>query len=338
MRKIITSAIVACLFTAGLYAQQDAMFTKYMFNSLVYNPAYAGSKDHMAIALLHRTQWWGIDGAPTTQTLTAHTPLRNERVGVGFNATNDVIGPTHTIQANLSYAYRIPVGKKSKLAVGVQGGVISWRADWNKLTLEDELDGAYDGDLEPNFILPNFGGGLYFYNDKFYAGLGVPHLLEYDLRKKGLNGEEIQTDIWAKQYRHYFFSTGAAIPLKGEMLVFKPSILIKNVGLFSPLNKDEEYQNFGAPTEFDIDLSLMFYQALWVGVSFRSAFEAFDNTSSYDSADIWAAYYLANGFRIGAAYDYTLTKLQGPAQGSFEVMLGYEFDYKTKQLVTPRYF
>ncbi len=337
MRKIITIAICACFFSTGLFAQQDAMFTKYMFNSLVYNPAYAGSKDHMSIGVLHRTQWWGIDGAPTTQTVTAHTPLRNERVGVGFNATNDIIGPTHTIQANLSYAYRIPVGDKSKLAIGIQGGVISWRADWNKLTLDQQADAAYD-DPEPSFILPNFGGGIYFYNDKFYMGLGVPHLLEYDLRKKGIDGGEIQTAVWAKQYRHYFFSTGVAIPIKGDMIIFKPSILIKNVGLLSGLAKDEVYQNFGAPTEFDIDLSFLFYEALWVGASFRSAIEAFDDSSSFDSVDLWASYYLANGFRIGAAYDYTLTKLQGPAQGSFEVMLGYEFNYKSKQLVTPRYF
>ncbi|HHS95513.1 MAG TPA: type IX secretion system membrane protein PorP/SprF [Phaeodactylibacter sp.] len=336
MRKIITTTICALLFSFGLYAQQDAMFTKYMFNSLVYNPAYAGSKDHMAIGLLHRTQWWGIDGAPTTQSITAHTPLRNDRVGVGLNLINDVIGPTHSIQANISYAYRIPIGK-SKLAIGVQGGVNSWRADWTKLSLEQQVDAAYD-DPSPSFILPNFGGGIYFYNDRFYMGLGVPHLIEYDLRKKGLDGGEVETPIWAKQYRHYFFSTGAAIPLKGEMLVFKPSILIKNVGLLSGINKDEAYQNLGAPTEFDIDLSLMFYQAFWIGASFRSAFEAFDDTSSFDSVDLWASYYLQNGLRIGAAYDYTLTKLQGPAQGSFEVMLGYEFNYKTKQLVTPRYF
>lgn len=331
MRKILTLLVFAFFSAGSVFAQQDAMFTKYMFNSLSYNPAYAGAKDHMAIGLLHRTQWWGIDGAPTTQSFTIHTPMRNERVGIGLSAINDVIGPTHTMQANLSYAYRIPVGK-SKLSIGLQGGVMNWRADWNKLNLQDGTDEAYS-ETDPNYWLPNFGAGIYFYNDKFYMGLGVPHLIEYDLRETNIN-----TSQWAKQYRHYFFSTGVALPLNGEMLVFKPSILIKNVGLLSSFNKDAAYQNFGAPTEFDIDLSLLFYQAFWVGASFRSAIEAFDDTSSFDSVDIWASYYLANGLRIGAAYDYTLTKLQGPAQGSFEVMLGYEFNYKTKQLVTPRYF
>jgi type IX secretion system PorP/SprF family membrane protein len=319
-------------FCALSYGQQDPMFTKYMFNSLAYNPAYAGAKDHMAISLLHRTQWWGIDGGPRTQTFTIHSPLKNERVGLGFNAVNDVIGPTNTMSANVSYAYRIPLGK-ARLAVGVQGGIINWRADWSKLNLQDVQDDAFS-EMSPNYLLPNFGAGLYFSTDKFYLGVGMPHLIEYDLRE-----EEVNTPQWAKQYRHYFFNAGTAIPIKGDAIIFKPSLMVKSVGLFSSINKDEAYQNIGAPTEFDIDVSLFFYRTLWVGASFRSAIEAItDDSSSFDSVDFWAAYYLSNGLRIGAAYDYTLTKLQSPAKGSFEIMLSYEFDYITKKAVTPRYF
>ncbi len=331
MRKIYI--LVILFFCCGMsYGQQDAMFTKYMFNSLSYNPAYAGSKDHMAISLLHRTQWWGIEGGPSTQTFSIHSPLRNERVGLGFTAVNDAIGPTNTLTANVSYAYRIPFGKY-RLSVGVQGGILNWRADWSKLSLENVADDAFS-EMSPNYLNPNFGAGIYFYSDKMYLGLGVPHLIEYDLREENINSPQ-----WAKQYRHYFFSAGAAIPVRGDAVIFKPSLLVKSVGLLSSFNKDEAYQNIGAPTEFDIDMSFMFYQTLWVGVSFRSAVEAItDDSSSFDSVDFWAAYYLSNGLRIGAAYDYTLTRLQTPAQGSFEVMLSYEFDYITKQAVTPRYF
>lgn len=331
MRKLYTLAVFVIICSIS-YGQQDAMFTKYMFNSLAYNPAYAGAKDHMAVSLLHRTQWWGIDGGPNTQTFSIHSPLKNDRVGLGFSAINDAIGPTNTISANVSYAYRIPFGK-SRLAVGVQGGVLNWRADWSQLSLDQIVDDAFS-ESSPNYILPNFGAGLYFYNQKFYLGLGIPHLIEYDLREDNIN-----TAQWAKQYRHYFFSAGAAIPVKGDAIIFKPSLLVKSVGLLSSLNKEESYQNIGAPTEFDIDLSFMFYKTLWIGASFRSAIEALtDDSSSFDSVDLWAAYYLSNGLRIGAAYDYTLTKIQSPAQGSFEIMLSYEFNYITKQAVTPRYF
>ena len=333
MRKIYLFIVLLYVGGTNLFAQQDAMFTKYMFNSLVFNPAYAGSKDHLTMNLIHRTQWWGIEGAPTTQSLIIHTPMPNERVGVGLSLVNDEIGPTNSIRANLSYAYRIPIGK-GKLSIGLQGGVMQWRADFTKLSLEQGVgDEAFD-EMTPSRLLPNFGAGIYYYTPKFYVGFASPQLIEYDLRDN-----EINTNIWARQQRHYYFSAGAAFPIKGDALIFKPSILVKNVGLLSGFSKDQAFQEFGAPTEFDIDLSLMFQQALWVGVSFRSAIEGIiGDQSSFDSADVWAAYYLANGLRIGLAYDYTLTKLQSVAGGSFEIMLGYEFDYKTKQVVTPRYF
>lgn len=333
MRKILTFVVFLFLFTAVSYGQQDPMFTKYMFNSLAYNPAYAGSNGHMAIALIHRTQWWGVPGGPNTQSFTIHSPLKNERVGLGFSVVRDAIGPTNSIDANLSYAYHLPLGKKAKLSIALQGGAMNWRADWSDLDIEHAQDDAFS-EVQPNFWLPNFGAGIYFYTEKFYLGFASPKLIEYDLRKENLN-----TPIWAKQHRHYYLSSGAAIPLNGDALVFKPSILVKNVGLLSSFNSNEVYQNIGAPTEIDIDLSLMFYQTLWFGVSFRTAIEAFSgDSSSYDSVDLWAAYYLANGLRIGAAYDYPLSEIRESAQGSFEIMLGYEFNYITKQAVTPRYF
>ncbi|MEL6863909.1 MAG: type IX secretion system membrane protein PorP/SprF [Bacteroidota bacterium] len=332
MRKTLT--FVAFLLCSGFaaFGQQDAMFTKYMFNSLVYNPAYAGSKDHMTIGLLHRTQWWGIPGGPVTQSFTMHTPMKNKRVGIGLSAINDVVGPTHTMQANLSYAYRIPMGN-GKLSIGLQGGIINWRANWNEIDLQNTQDDAFS-EMEPSYWLPNFGAGIYYYTQHFYIGAASPHLIEYDLREENIN-----TPQWARQYRHYFFSLGGAIPVSGDAIILKPSVLIKTVGLLSGLNKDDAYQNIGAPTEFDIDLSLLFYQALWVGVSLRTGIETLaDSSTPMESVDIWASYYLTNGLRIGAAYDYNLTKLQSVAQGSFELMLGYEFNYRTKSVVTPRYF
>lgn len=333
MRKIFTIVVFLFVFAAVSFGQQDAMYTKYMFNSLVYNPAYAGSNGHMAIALLYRKQWWNIPGGPSTQTFTIHSPMKNERVGLGFSLVNDVIGPTKAIDANLSYSYHLPLGKQAKLAVALQGGIINWRADWSKLETEDPQDDAFS-EVQPNLWLPNFGAGLYFYTKKFYLGFASPKLIEYDLRNDNLN-----TTIWAKQYRHYYLSSGAALPLNGDALVFKPSILIKNIGLLSSFNKNEVYHNIGAPTEIDIDVSFMFYQTFWFGVAFRTAVEALaGDSSSYDSFDIWAAYYLANGLRIGAAYDYPLTEVRQSTQGAFEIMLGYEFNYITKQAATPRYF
>ena len=334
MKRLLTLLAVT-LYLGTSFAQQDPMFTKYMFNSLTFNPAYAGSKDHMSLGILHRSQWVGIEGAPVTQSVTLHTPLKNERVGVGFNLVNDAIGPTNNLGMNLSYAYRIPVGENGgKISIGLQAGAENYRTDFSQVRIENANDPVWAQDA--NRWMPNFGAGVYYYNPSFYAGFSSPQLVEYDLRQNNLgqNGEQ----IWARQYRHYFFTAGGAIPLSGDDLIFRPSMLIKNVSLFSGLRKDVEYQNFKTPTEFDIDLSVFFYQTLWLGLSYRSAFEDFDETSSFDSFDIWASYFLKNGLRIGAAYDYTLTELSQATSGSFELFLGYEFDYDTKKTVTPRYF
>jgi len=287
MKKITLSFLMFIAALTWSHAQQDAMFTKYMFNSLAFNPAFAGSPEYMQVRLLYRNQWWGIEGAPTTQTLTMHSPI-SERVGLGFGLVNDQIGATGTTSGNFSYAYR-------------------------------------------------FGAGVFYYAPKYYVGISVPHLYNNDLRQDVPEAAE----VWAKQYRHYYFTAGAALPMKGDAMIFKPSILIKSVGLFGDFTPaSSNPTRVGAPTEFDIDASVLFYNTLWVGLSCRGAFEAkaFGGDSSFDSADIWMAYYLANGVRIGASYDYTITKLQEYARGSFELMLGYDFSYQNKKFNTPRYF
>ena len=332
MRKFSTLFTLMMFATLVSYAQQDPMFTKYMFNSLTFNPAYAGSREHMTVNALHRTQWWGIEGAPSTQSITVHTPMKNERVGLGMSLVNDKIGPTNSIYANIAYAYRIPVGK-AKLSIGLQGSMNNWRADWSKLNLQDGNDPAYN-EQNPNLWKPNVGVGVYYYSKLFYTGLGVPRLIEYDLTQNRTD----QLPIYAKQVRHFFYTIGGAIPLRGNALIFKPSLLLKASAPDSRFKRDSSFQQVGAPTEFNIDLSLFFQETLWIGTSFRSSVEAFSKKSSYDSADLWAAYFLSNGMRLGVSYDYTLTKLQKKAGGSFEVMVGYEFDYKTKKTVTPRYF
>ena len=336
MKKILTLVIGTFLSVHIAFAQQDPMFTKYMFNTLAFNPAYAGANDHLSLGLLHRTQWWGIKGGPQTQSLTAHSPLKNNRVGVGASIMNDNLGPTNTFTADFSYAYRIPIGSKAKLSIGLQAGFQNYTLDPSKLDLLDKTDPSF---ASINRTTPNFGAGLYYSTKHFYFGFSSPHLVEWAYGKTTTPGKP-----YSSQYRHYFTTMGAAIPINGDALIFKPSIMIRNVGLLSSLNKDFYKSKVRAPTGFDIDLSLLFYQQFWVGAAYRSAFEQFSTDkdgkplSSVSSVNGWIAYNLPSGLRIGAAYDYNLTKLQKPTQGSFELFLGYEFDYKEKKVVTPRYF
>lgn len=320
------------LFFAGrCFGQQDPMFTKYFFNSLVFNPAYAGSNEHLTVNLLHRKQWLGLEGAAQTQSLTAHAPLANERIGLGATLLNDQAGPGGTFEFYTSYAYRFPVGESAKISIGLQAGMTNWRGNWDKLTLEHPTDLAFQGNYSR--WMPNFGAGVYFYSERFFVGFGCPRLVEYDLRKAKSDTEA----LYAKTYRHFYTSAGIAFPVGGnENIVFRPSLLLKTTDWFSRFRKDSNFRNIGAPAEIDVDAAFFFFQRFWVGTALRTAFAL--NKSSGDSADLWAAYSFDNGVRIGVAYDFPISAIRVATGGSFELMAGYEFDIKVKQVVPPRYF
>ena len=224
MKKILLPTFLLVLMAFSGSAQQDPMFTKYMFNSLVFNPAYAGAKDHMSVTLLHRDQWWGIEGAPKTQSFTIHSPLEGDRVGLGLSVIRDEIGPTKTLSAMASYAYRIPLGQ-GKLALGVQAGAMNYRTDLSDLSIENASDPVFMNSLIPNMWLPNFGAGVHYYvPNKFYVGASSPNILQSTLRDN-VGVPEIDS-MMASRFRHYYLFAGGAIRLN-SLMVFKPSFLVK---------------------------------------------------------------------------------------------------------------
>lgn len=342
MKQKLTLLFFILFFGLGVQAQQDPMFTKYMFNSLVFNPAYAGSPGYLSFNTLYRDQWtgWGnrnsaIDkGAPLTQTFTAHTPFK-KRVGLGFSMSNDIIGARNSTTANFAYAYRIPFGK-GKIALGIQAGTTYWRADWTRLNERDPNDPVF---LDaPSAWIPNFGAGLYYNSEFFYAGLSVPQLLNYNL--PFLGDKLPESTKFARTYQHFYLTVGGAIPLYGPDFMLKPSLLVKSVGLLQDFTGNgTSITSPGAPTQIDLDMSIFLYETLWVGLSLRTAMEAvFAGKSSMDSADMWVAYYLKNGLRVGAAYDFPLTVINQYSYGSFELMVGYDFQFTVHRVRTPRYF
>ena len=339
MRNLILILLMVVGLVGQNTAQQDPMFTKYMFNSLAYNPGFAGSPEYLSVRVLQRGQWLGIDGAPTTQSFTMHMPFK-ERVGLGLSVVNDKIGATGSTSAFLAYAYRVPFGN-GKLSLGLQGGAMNWRADWTQLLYRDprELDTSFDTETASEWM-PNFGAGIFYYAPKYYIGFSVPQLISWELGGSASSSTNTSNRS-ARYYRHFYFSAGAAFPINGDALYFKPSILIKSVGLLGELSSQSNSLNvIGAPTEFDIDFSFLLYESLWLGTSFRSAFSAnaFGGESSFDSIDFWGSFYLRNGLRIGMSYDYTISKLRPVSGATYEIMLGYDFIFTDKKVTTPRYF
>jgi type IX secretion system PorP/SprF family membrane protein len=307
MKKLILLPIVCLMWMAG-YSQQHPMLSQYMFNGLILNPAYAGSKDYISTGLLYRKQWVEFDGAPVTQTAFIHGPLKSRKVGIGFSLINDKIGVTNRTDAYGSYAYHLKVGERGKFSMGLQAGVSYYNARLSDLIYWDKNDPVFAEEVQTN-LLPNAGVGVYYYERKFYAGLSVPHLLSYDPQKS----LSFEVEKVPHQVRHYFFSSGYVAEVNDDFKI-KPSVLVKYVP--------------DTPVEFDINCNVLLANTFWIGASYRTG----------DAIVGIIEYQITRKMRLGYSYDATISDIRNHSSGSHEIMLGYDFGYDIMKMKTPRYF
>ncbi len=311
--KRIYLILISVICAISLHAQQDAHYTFYMFNGLYLNPAYAGSHDVVNVMAIGRKQWTNIDGAPTSASISIHSPLAKSNSAMGLIYTFDKLGSIQSNGFQLSYAYRLPLGKKktTRLSFGLQVGITNYQNRLADLTTNPGMTG-----VDPTFAnnhnlwLPNVGAGLYLYGKKYYIGASVPHLLNFSLNDKvKYAGDKAD---YARLYRHYLLTAGYVFNL-GKKVKFRPSFLMKYV--------------HNAPLDFDITASFLFIDRIWLGASYRVG----------DSYDFFGDFYVAPQFHIGYAYDLTVSGLTKYAGGTHEVMLGYDFAYDKSRIVNPRY-
>jgi len=310
MKSIRSLFIVFTIAIAGqqAMAQQEAMYSQYMFNTLAVNPAYAGSRNVTSATALYRDQWIGIEGAPRTATFTIDMPVDAKKIGLGFQVFNDRIGITNTTGGFISYAYRIRM-EHATLAFGLQGGASQYRADFNSVALNtgSPSDLAFGQNI--NKTLLDFGAGIYYSTDKFYLGFSSPQLLN-----NKLSDLTVQTDnSFAGQTMHLFLATGYVFSIAPD-LKLKPSVLFKAVS--------------GAPLEADLNATLWIKDAIAVGFQYRT------------EADISAMieFQVSSQIRIGYAYDRSTSDLVQFNSGSHEIMLRYEFGFPQGKILSPRYF
>jgi type IX secretion system PorP/SprF family membrane protein len=309
--KKIIFILVLTLGSLTIKAQQDPMYTHYMYNTLMVNPGYAGSRDALTVTALDRMQWVDFKGAPSTQTLTMHAPIDNNHIGVGLSVLNDKIGPTNNTAIFADFAFIMELTPKSKLALGISGGVNIFRANLNTLNLDQQGDPVFQDNIS-NKVTPNFGFGAYYSRERFYAGISVPDLLQNNYSEiNDVNGNTLV----GKEQRHYFFIAGTVVNL-AHNLDFKPTTLIKVTN--------------AAPAEIDLTASFIIMKKLLLGVMFRSG----DAVGGLIGLDI------TEQFHLGYSYDWSYgLKTFKYNQGSHEIVLRYDFISISKQQIhSPRYF
>lgn len=314
MRNGYIILIFLMAFCLSLKAQQDAQYTQYMYNTLSVNPAYAGSRGVFSINALHRSQWVGLDGAPTTQTLNFNTPV-SERVGIGFSVVNDEIGNGTNQDTYFDgvFSYTIPTSDEGKLSFGLSAGGHLLNVDFNQLrNFDAEGTTAAPPNIDSRFE-PNFGAGVYYHTNQFYAGLSVPNFLETEHFDR--SGETGGTSFLAQERMNLYLISGYVFELNPDWKL-KPAVLFKAVQ--------------GAPLQADLSASFLLRDKFSFGAAYR--------WSAALSALVGMQ--LTDQLMLGLAYDRETTELGNTAfnDGSFEVFLRYEFRTKYKRVITPRFF
>jgi len=310
-RYKLSMSLVLTVASLTINAQQAPMYTHYMNNTLVVNPAYAGSREALTVTAINRMQWVDFEGAPVTQSITLHSPLANEHIALGLSLLNDKIGPTNLTSAVFDYAYRFRLTENANMAFGLSIGANWFQANLSELQLDNQQDPVFLNDINHK-LTPDIGFGAYYSRERFYAGFSIPNLLEttYSEIDQG-NG----TSLFGKEQRHYFFITGALFHVS-ENVDFKPTSFIKVTA--------------AAPIEADLTASFILQEKLLLGVMCRTG----------DAVGVLAGFDISDQFHVGYSYDWSFGLQTGRYnKGSHEIVLQYDFEiFNKKQYHSPRYF
>lgn len=312
MRIQYTYVIAAFLFaflwtgTQTSYSQQEPVYTQYMYNSSLFNPAYSGSAGHMTIFGQYRTQWVGLTGAPQTANISIDSPIGDSGLGIGVNYTNDRIGAVDANNFSVNLSYTIDVNYTYKLAFGLKGSANLKSFDPQKLDWYEPND-PYSENSFDNKFNANIGAGLFLYSDKTYIGFSIPYFLEndYTASKEGI--------AVMKTRMHYYLTAGHVINLNQDFL-FKPAVLLKAVD--------------GAPLQVDLSANFMYKEKVTLGLAYR--WDA--------SVSAIAGFQVSDNIFLGYSYDFDTTNLSHYNSGSHEFFLKFDLFNRVSKVKSARFF
>ncbi len=300
--KITLLTLILLGFSASKsISQQKPQFTQYMFNSLVINPAYAGADEALSLTFIDRHQWVGVDNAPTTQTLSAHTLVRKKHIGLGLSVINDKIGVYQNLNALASFAYHIQTGRDSYLSMGLQGGFNNNKANYSSLQGSSNDPNLANSINETYF---DFGFGIYFRSPRFHIGISSPQFVP----KQVALDKDVNIQVGST---NYFLFAKYRISLSNSWEV-EPSTLVKYVPIL--------------PLSYDVNLNFIYRRILTAGFSYRGN----------ESLDFLIKAQVTPQLQFGYSYDHPIANTTRLNSGSHELMVNYVFKYVRKNVSSPR--
>lgn len=300
LKLIVTTLLVLCAYEN--MAQQRMQFTQYMFNGLVINPAYAGAEEALSLTFIHRSQWVGVDNAPSTQTLSAHTLFKKKHTGLGVTLTNDKIGVHKYFGALTNYAYHLKTGERSYLSMGIGLGIHNQKSDYASIINGVNYDPkAYSGIVSRTFF--DLATGVYLRTPKLHIGISTPELIPQKL---------IYDTITIQLSKTNFFLFSRYTIMVNKNIDIEPSILLKYLS--------------GVPFSYDINMNLIFRKVLSLGLSYRKT----------ESIDLLLKAQVTPQLQFGYAYDHAIGEAANLSSGSHELIIHYLFSYVQRNVQSPR--
>ena len=299
--------ILLCIWPFVASGQQLPVYSQYMMNKFLINPAVAGSEGYTSFNLTTRKQWAGLKDAPLTFAASAQTrilknsfisrknPIRRGgagssragRVGVGAYVFADRNGLVGRSGLQLTYAYHIMIDK-GQLSFGLSGTMWQFRIDKQAARLFDPNDELFNA-MDNGMFIPDANIGVYYSDERLFAGFSADQLFQSSLKFGGLGFEQY------KLHRHFYLLGGYNFEVsKYVMLV--PSVLIKTTQQLA--------------LQMDLTAKAFFYEDYWAGLSYRTG-----------SAIVLMGGVKVDMFYFGYAFDISFNSLMSHSFGTHEIMI-----------------
>lgn len=305
--------IVALLLAVRMDAQDLPIYSQYLFNKYLINPAVAGSDGYTSINLTTRQQWAGYQGAPQTYSLSMQgrvlkqkylikdnlfnkktfKPHTEGKVGLGGTVFSDINGLVRRTGFSTSYAYHIWLQGGTQLSFGLAFTGYHYKIDQRQIQFEDPDEPWLNTDFRKGIFVPDFNFGAYLLNRKFAIGFSAQELMEGFIRA----GSQAYRDL--KIQRTYYLFGNYDIEPDNKTLI-QPSLLLKMSEQLRP--------------QADIGLTWSYDNRIWLGGTFRTG-----------SAIIANVGVRRDRLFFGYSFDFTLQKIQMSTYGSHEFIMAVRF-------------
>jgi len=275
-------------FALNAFAQQDPLYSQYMNNPFVINPAYAGFTNNLSTAVSYRQQWAGLEGSPKTLNAYGHVSLFHNRMGTGLMISSDQIGSNTVTEVSGSYSYRIQLDNKRTLSFGLQAGAANYVVDNSKVNTADPGDPLFEGSTSE--IKPSFGAGMIYSTDLLFLGFSVPRMLKSTATDDG---------VTSTLYTQHYYIVSSCLLFLTNRLRFKPSALVRFVS--------------GASPSVDLNASVILYENYQAGIL----------TRNFNTYGLFLQGIFKNSFRLGYVFEVPTGNSVGVNFTTHEITIGF---------------